>query len=702
MTSSLRSVSPLPQSYAQVLEPAAPMMMGMTSMAAFPQSLAAPVLPRRSPTEFSMMPQVFQQPADGMLVQQGADGVFRTAARRSYSPMPTLESRLPVLEMPVLQSSAPEVTVIEKVVEQQGLAAQELQVILQGERARMSQAMQEILGEQSQNFTELIKDEIRKVTNLVNSSGLACSDRIAQLENERSSRSAVIQAVGRDFDGLQAQIATLEQFRIKISGNLDQAGREREEVMTLLDSVTKDIRGQHSVVHSGLAAQKDQQLKSDSVLANIRSDLEAVIAETRSLRTTVVSSQHKDIQAMQKDQHQKVEQAVQELRRQTQQSIEVVRSEAANEIQMMRQHTLNGLVERVRCLEGNHAEQDMKDLAHMMQIEKSARAELFQTFEALRTTYLQTCSELRGEINALPDKMTRIARSVTEEASMRDTIMDKTMELEQKITELKGMISRQGDAAEPQAEATRRLEKDLQELWKEVREGRSANAGLGQMFEADQQVQIRATTDLRADIQLVRDKMNDLARAPAEDRYARECCLKVEQGMTDLRTVTQHKIAEFRAEMLEAQAPKEMDEMKRLLQVECDARRDLSSAVDAYRMSHLQTSTDLRGDLDRSLEKFDRVESVLERACRTGSFPAVPASPSVSRVDLEKVSERLITLESAFEKLGQLELANLRPQRREERATSGGPGFSTPLRSGLGTPGLAGPAGNAVAGTAAN
>ena len=61
---------------------------------------------------------------------------------------------------------------------------------------------------------------------------------------------------------------------------------------------------------------------------------------------------------MQQEQQQKSDNAVMELRRQMLQNIEAVRAEAASELLTLRQNTLNGLVERVRTLEGTHAAAD--------------------------------------------------------------------------------------------------------------------------------------------------------------------------------------------------------------------------------------------------------------------------------------------------------------------------------------------------------
>lgn len=600
-----------------------------------------------------------------------------------------------------------EVTVVEKVIEQQGISAYEVQMVLQGERARVSAAIQDIISEQSQTFTQLLKDEVRKITTMVNSSTLSITERVAQLESERASRSAVLQAVGRDVDSLQAQLAALDQFRLKMSQSLEQTSREREEVMGLLDSVTKDIRNQHGVVLSSLASQKEQQQKADLVLASIRSDLEAVIIDTTSIKTSTLQSAQQDLQAAQKDQQQKMEHAVSDLRRQTQQSLDGLRAEVNNDMQMLKQMNIGSLAERVRVLEANHFEQDIKDLARAVQVEKTARAELVQNFETLQSNHVQRCGELRSEINTLPDQMNRIARAVAEELSVRDRLVD----LETVIADMRSVISRQGDGAQAQTQAMRSLEKDLQDVAQSVKETHSVQSEFAQMFESDRHMQNRTATELRADIQLLRDKLVETSKAPAEDRYARDCCLKVEQALVDIRSVTQTKVAELRAEILEA--PKETDEIKRLLQAECEARRDLAQAVDAYRMSHLQTSSDLRGDLDRALEKFDRVETVLERANRSGSITAFPSSPSrrtaPEAAQLERILERLAVLESGAPPRSELPSTNT-DILVESRATGLGT-FSTPLRTGasgllLGNTSASAaqavPSSSILAGTAAN
>merc|ERR1719375_1430238 len=118
---------------------------------------------------------------------------------------------------------------------------QEMQVWLQGERSRLSSAMQEIMTQQTKTLTEVLNEEVHKVIHMVNAVSNSCEERLVRLEADRSARATAFQGLKRDVDGLQAQIADLEQFRM--IGNKDQAGKD--EVMAVLESVTKDIRNQH-------------------------------------------------------------------------------------------------------------------------------------------------------------------------------------------------------------------------------------------------------------------------------------------------------------------------------------------------------------------------------------------------------------------------------------------------------------------------
>lgn len=504
-----------------------------------------------------------------------------------------------------------DITVIEKVVEQQGITAQEMQVMLQCERTRTSAALQEIIAEQSQSVTDLVREETQKIVQMVNAVSNSSSNWFMQLDADRSSKSGVIQGVARDLDIVQLQIAQLEQSHKKNSNMFEQSVREREEVRSLLERVTQDVRNQHGMVLTGIASQEEQQHMTEAALAGIHSDLEIVVAETATLKTNMSAclQKEKQILALQQEHQQglqqKIDQANTELRRQLQQSMEMVRSEAANELQMVRQGTLMGLVERVCALETHHGDQDIKDLSRKLQAERTSRCELAQAFEAFRIDNLTRCGKLQDDVDALPDKMAGIARTFSEDQSVRE----RTVALELVVSELKSGAMRQGASTERQADVTRRLEPEVQELWHTIKAEHAMHSTLSQTFEIDRQAQIKANSELRAEIQNVTDTMVDLAAGQIEDRYARECCNRLEQGLVDLSTTVQQKTSQGiwgRVETVEV----EVEEFRKSLQDESLARRDLSQALDAYRISHLQTSMDLRAEVDRTSEKLDRLQFV--------------------------------------------------------------------------------------------
>merc|ERR1719444_599249 len=70
---------------------------------------------------------------------------------------------------------------------------------------------------------------------------------------------------------------------------------------------------------------------------------------------------------------------------------------------------------------------------------------------------------------------------------------------------------------------------------------------------------------------------------------------------------------------------KELEEITRQMRAENAARVDISQTLDAYRMAHLQTSTELRADLDVALEKLSKLESASMQADKLSLRAAVRA-----------------------------------------------------------------------------
>jgi DNA repair exonuclease SbcCD ATPase subunit len=492
--------------------------------------------------------------------------------------------------------AVPQVTVVEKVIDSQNLSTQEMEAWLQGERSRLSSSMQDIITQQSKALSEVINEEVHRVVAMVNAVSNSCEERLVRLEADRSARATAFQGLKRDFDGVQAQIADLEQFRMIGSSAKDQAGKEREEVMAILDAVTKDIRNQHRSVLTGLTAQKEMQQKLEAALMEVRGNIDTLSAEVRQHRGQFAGlSSQQDLLILQQDQ-QKIDQALVDLRRQTQQSLDVLRSESANEVMSLRQTQLGGLLERVQSLEAGRNE--IQDLQRVLQIERSARNELAQTFDAHRSAHLQSFSDLRLEMESCSEKYLRI-----EERSAREKSGEKFVGLESSLNELRSVVNRRCGDLEVKVEACTYITKDVQDLKRDLTMEKSERVEQFQALEAHRRAHLQ-------EFERVNERLNQVTSAPVEDRAGRERCLQLERGHQEIRTVITRELQKYtsRFESLEGNF-KDLEETTRSLRTEGAARTDLSQTIDAYRVAHLRTSAELRADLDLAMEKLGRLES---------------------------------------------------------------------------------------------
>lgn len=534
-------------------------------------------------------------------------GVGRTQQQMIQQQPSTAHS---MVETIIREPVPAQVTVVEKVVEQHGMSSQEMQVWLQGERSRISGAMQEIMTQQSKIVTEVINEEVQKIIHMVNAVSNSCEERLVRLEADRSARATAFQGLKRDVDGLQAQIADMEQFRAIGSSAKDQAGKEREEVMAVLESVTKDIRNQHRSVLSGLTVQKELQQKLEGALGEVRADIETLAAEVGNQRTSIMGlSSQKDLLVLQKDQ-QTIDKAIVELRKQTQQSLELVRSELTSEVGAMRQSHIGGLSERISAIESRRLDQDVQDLTRLIHTERSGRGDLAQTLEAYRSTHLQTVVELRSEIDTLPDKLSRLEMAIVEERGARE----RTLSLEQGFNEIKNHCGRRFGDIEAKLEAGTYMTQDVQELKKLVGIEQSERSDLAESFETHRKSQQQMASELRAEIEHTLQELRRATSSSAQDTSARERCGQLEKSSQEICTVMSKRLSELtmRIDVFETRGmvSKDVEELTRVVRNENAARVDMSQTLDAYRMAHLQTSTELRADLDVALEKLSRFESM--------------------------------------------------------------------------------------------
>merc|ERR1719375_3127905 len=133
----------------------------------------------------------------------------------------------------------PSYTLQEKV-DYQGLSAQEVNGMLQQERPRIYMAIQDIIQQNMQKFSDGLNAEVGKVMAMVNAVSATCDERLVRLEVDRAARNTHLQGYRRDVDGLQAQINDLAQIKGGVSA--DVLAKDHDETLVRMDSITKDMR----------------------------------------------------------------------------------------------------------------------------------------------------------------------------------------------------------------------------------------------------------------------------------------------------------------------------------------------------------------------------------------------------------------------------------------------------------------------------
>merc|ERR1719156_173749 len=110
----------------------------------------------------------------------------------------------------------------------------------------------------------------------------------------------------------------------------------------------------------------------------------------------------------------------------------------------------------------------------------------------------------------------------------------------------------------------------------------------------------------------------------AEDRSK---ILTVERSVVELRNMVNAKNTSSRS-TADALISKDIQDLHGRVSAESAARLDLSQSLDAYRNAYLQTTTELRAELDIALEKLNRFESSRRSSERRDYVPSVGGSAS--------------------------------------------------------------------------
>lgn len=187
---------------------------------------------------------------------------------------------------------------------------------------------------------------------------------------------------------------------------------------------------------------------------------------------------------------------------------------------------------------------------------------------------------------------------------------------------------------EDRSEELRRtlLDLDVVELTRFVRAESQARIGISESLDAYRNAYLQTTTEIRAEVDGLAEKQ---ARAgiSTEDRSK---ILALERSIGEVRSLANARNANSRLEnMGDAFLSKDIQDLHARVNSESTARLDLSQSLDAYRNAYLQTTTELRAELDMALEKLARLESTRrtfesnarrEKAAADASIdPALPA-----------------------------------------------------------------------------
>jgi len=233
--------------------------------------------------------------------------------------------------------------------------------------------------------------------------------------------------------------------------------------------------------------------------------------------------------------------------------------------------------------------------------QKEEQAKVDSAFVELRNDQRSLLYKLEQQSNDLQGLQSRA------EKTMSDLQVKVNLRLQGFLTEMEA-VRNSGNVPERVV----RLEGKTEELYQafldhdiaEVR--RVVNAGSQQ---TDQRMS-ELRTQLRAELDAMSEKSEKLSRSigggmSAEDRSK---ILTVERSVVELRNMVNAKNTSSRS-TADALISKDIQDLHGRVSAESTARLDLSQSLDAYRNAYLQTTTELRQELDVALEKVTRLEA---------------------------------------------------------------------------------------------
>lgn len=166
------------------------------------------------------------------------------------------------------------------------------------------------------------------------------------------------------------------------------------------------------------------------------------------------------------------------------------------------------------------------------------------------------------------------------------------------------------------------LDQDITGLTRLVRAETQARIGLSESLDAYRQSYLQTTNELRVELAGILEKQTRVG-ATAEDRGR---IATIERSLSEVRNVVSTQTANSRIDIRGSDAllTKDIQELSGRVSAESAARLDLTSSLDAYRGAYVQTTTELRAELDVAREKLARLEATLRSELRRDRTMVTP------------------------------------------------------------------------------
>jgi len=408
-----------------------------------------------------------------------------------------------VTTVPASSVSIPELRVSQTPVDN-GLRAQDVEALMLAERSRIFMAVQDIIGNQLRIHTEAMNQEFSRIVNMINAVSGACDERLVRMDVDLAARATVLQGVKRDLDGHQSQIRELFHAKAQAPAGYNE---QREEIILMIDQVSKEVRQQYRNFMTGLSAHKESHERHDQAIADMRrehrNEVNASLERQADLRDELLA-----IQA-------RAEKQIADLRGQVSQSLQVVRGDILAEMESFR--GLGGLSDRLAAAEGRTEELhralldlNIGELTRLIRNEGSARLELQRDLEALRAANIQSAHEIRTDQDVLRESLQRPRVGQSEDRNLRERVLT----TERSLAEVRAIASSLKSAHIGSREPM--LAKDIQDLSRQIGEESSARLQIGQSLDAYRSAYLNTTTELRAELDVALERLARLEFRCAE------------------------------------------------------------------------------------------------------------------------------------------------------------------------------------------